>query len=417
MRYPETGYNRLLDDFFSKTKMTVNMKLNNWNTNCNYHLLSKLDKSETMGKITCIPIGYLRKEHGEKGVHYDNEEYEKKKLFSKFLEDKHDISSLSNITYNGVELSKFYKPYLLQADLTKTIDYAKLDAFNNDLEKELGMTIGIYNKELITKPRLVNRNEWMSNNDIKEFMKKIITDDDDIYFVDIIYIERRRSFFDTSSTFYHSYYYQQLLGFQKSKKRFLLSMVLYNSHFNAIVVDKNFKRKNKNGIIYMFDSQGYDSETIRYNKNFFFLDSSMEQKKQQENDFENNSTAENYHVDIISDFFNKEFGIDLLLLNKFVIQLLNSECGMFSMIFLYLNVLNKPYNIHSSLKNYMTMMFKGDLTVSEIRGLFFVTNEDASYDEYMNNLGTYEIKNRKYLEFIKLEEKKKRYLSYLFRRE
>lgn len=414
LRYPETGYNKLVDDFFTRTKMIPDLKLEKWNTNCNFYILDKYDKSPTQGKVTCIPLDFLRSMYKNNGIIYEKEEEEKEDLFKKFKTKSYTIDDLKSLTYKNINLSRFYKPYLLQADLSKTVDYAKLDN-NNALEKELGSTIGLYDREVMQKPRVVYRNEWMSNNDIKEFLKKMIIPEDDIFFVDMIYIDKKKSFYETSSGFLYSHSKIQLDQFKKSGKRFLFSMILYNSHFNAIIVDRKMKKKNKTGIIYLFDSQGYDKKTISYNENLFFVDCNMSLKKQKKVYKIESSSQENYHVDILSEYFRSEYKINIVVLNKFVVQLLNSECGMFSMLFLYVNILKKPESVIKALRNYFSITLKGDLTVSQIRGLFFVTNEDLSYESYMNSLDSYSVRNRKYLEFQRLKEKMNKYIDVIYK--
>lgn len=412
LKIAETGLNRCIDDYFSKSDIIVDINLSKWKTNCNYYILQKHDNSDTSGLITCIPIDYLRKKVKSKEPVVSELE-EKKDLFKLFLKKGYNMNDLEKIKYNNISLSSFYKPFLLQSSLSKTVDYAKIDIENNDLERELDMIIGFYDRDTLRRPKINDKSEWMGNNDIYEFLKRMITDDDNIFLMNIIYIEAKKNFYESSSAFYNSHFFNQLKEFKKSKKRFLVSTILYNSHFNGIVIDKEFKRKKKQGIVYFFDSQGYDPKTIKYNKNYFFLKSNMHLRKQKYNDLEF-SSRENYHIDILSYCIKDLFDIELVVLNKFVIQLLNSECGMFSLFFLFLNVTNPPIKISDELKNYFTLIFKGDLSISQIRGMFYVTDEDVEYKDYINNLATYEMKNRKCLEFVKLEEKSRKNMEKVY---
>jgi len=335
---------------------------------------------------------------------------EEKKYYIEFLSRNDTFNSefFSNEKYMGIPL-EYYRKSILLADLSKTVDFCRLENENsNTLENEI-YPIKLVKKESIGE----NRNEWLSVKELKSLIVPfIMTLDFDkrelVHFIPYLFFPTE----DMTS-------YQKILNMIKKEniptsKRFIISIILHNSHFTCVIIDLAVPIKGENKrCAYFFDSIGYNPLNFRYDKNFWFLDSSLEITNIKHlvppnQEFLKRNKTILYFCDVL----HEEFKITNFFFNNFKIQHMNAECGMFSSTFLllFLNLLKKR-NLDSILvKDYKFLYFNalsigGDLIYSLFRGLFFFTDEDidrnnlSGASDYLRSPYIFEIKNRKFNEY------------------
>lgn len=418
---PETTIGFALNIFFKHFNIVFIPTPGDYSTSCNSILLKKYDESEkTRGKVSFIPLGFLISLFGETEQEFKNE-IEKKKYYVHRLETEYslDASFFNKSEYYGVPLQYFRKSYLT-SDLTKTIDHCRITYYT---EEENITNIKI-NLELLNPLTDIvrNKNEWLSKHDIVYIITSFLYYFDeperrDINFKGMLYINNKTYL---TRQFFFSQIKESFNWNNNSNSRFILFFILYRSHFTAVVIDLNVMTKNnhKTKFAYFFNSCGYNPNNFSLDKNYWFVDSSMSflNHKKCFSEYNNNNYI-NTPIEALTDILKKEYAVTNFVFNTFSIQNLDSECGMFSTMFLYttLNMIankKKEYITVDTMRHiYFNMVSIGsDHIYSCFRGLFFFTNEDAEVYKinkttYLNSCKVYNIENSKFKTYSKIYNK------------
>lgn len=398
-----------------------------YNTNCNQQLLERYDNdSLTRGKISFIPLDFLISYFGEEdGIGLSRIE-RKEYLVSKLL--KLSISTdFYKKKYKDIELSCFRKPYL-SASLTKTVDRSKLyyeteteNIENNNNPKLFNPSIDIVR----------NTREWMSNKDIMSLLSPLIKTLDiekqkEIVFKGVLYI-------DISSHFNKDFLFNNIVEKLNLKtvkeERFIMFSILYQSHFTCVFIDRSLK--SKDGRItkgaYFFNSTGFNIAEFEKDPNIWFIDSSLSLTRSDHTCVPTKTVDTGFQI--LMAVLSKKLNITNFFFNTFSVQHLDSECGIFSSVFLIsvLNMINKKtldkitVSIMKHIYHGMTRR-GGDKINSCYRGLFYFTNSDIerndiSIKEYMTSPLVFPVKNEKFSLYKKMYDNANNKLKHFFNNE
>lgn len=421
LRLPETGINFKICTLLKNEGLAYLPNYNDHNDSTNKELLLKYDKCDvTRGNISFIPLDFLRSYFKKNMYNVDISTFDnlldEKKYYVDLLQLNGNFTSyfFENEKYMGIPLEYFRKP-VLRADLSKTVDFARIENENPDsIENEI-FPISLIKKETIKE----NKDEWLSVKELKSFITPFIMSLDFekrelVHFITYLYFPPEDM--QTYERISHMIRKENV----PESKRFIISIILFESHFSCVIIDRGLPIRDINKkCAFFFDSVGYNPLNLRYDKNFWLLDSSFE--------FTNIKNVFNPNQEFIRrdrsllyfcDVLHEEFKITNFFFNTFKMQQMRAECGMFSSTFLllFLNFLKKRNVDSLLLKDYKFLYFNaisigGDLIYSLFRGLYFFTYEDIEKNDlnrernYLNSPYVYEIKNRKFLEYKKISIK------------
>lgn len=422
LHIPETSINFSLNIFLNKLNILNFLYPSTFDNSCNKELLNSIDKcDETRAQISFLPLDFisitLDKYHIKKPI----------KKYTTLLEKKKDYLELliKNVTldkafyehevYKSIPVKYFRKPYL-NSLLTKTMDQCRL------IEENPFIINNELNIKMVDPDDIIirNENEWLSKYDLCNVIQpKIFALAPKIQqlvcFKPVLYL--KNAMFNRLLTYSHMISDNEWITYNKNSVRFILLFILYKSHFTAVIIDKDVKTKNnrKSKFAYFFNSCGYNPNKFEKNKDYWFIDNTAKILNH-EVVYESYDNDNNYNVPIeaLTDIFKNKFGITNFVFNTFCIQYFDSECGIFSTMFLsfFLDMLNQnkteDISINKMRNVYFNMINIGcDLTYSYFRGLYFFTQEDLiknniDIDNYSKSPYIFQIHNRKFIEYIKL---------------
>lgn len=415
---PETTIGFVLNLVFKYFNLVFVPNPKDYFLSCNLILLKKYDKcDETRGKISFIPLEYLTSviENDKKQF---NSKIEKKKYYLKKLIHEHNVNAsfFSNNKFKNVPLEYFRKSYL-SSDLTKTIDHCRITYYT----EEENIANNKINLQLINPLTDItrNKNEWLSKYDIVNVIKPYLYVLDDekrniVSFKDMLFINNKT--YLTRQFFYSQIKTSFTWNIEKGS-RFVCFFILYRSHFTAVFIDLDVTTKNdhKTKFAYFFNSCGYDPNNFQLDKNYWFINSDMSFMRHKNCFVE--YVSNNYintPIEALTDILKTEYNVTNFVFNTFSIQNLDSECGMFSTMFLLtcINMLDKK-SLDNITVNVMRFVYYNMLSLGSdhiyscFRGLFFFTNEDAekhsiSKPEYQDSPYVFKIKNTKYNNYCKI---------------
>lgn len=409
---PETTIGFSLNFFYKHHNLMFIPCPEDYNTSCNNRLLKEYDKcDETRSKISFLPLEFLVSYVGEDNSIFKNL-IDKKKYYYSRLINEYDVNQnfFTKNKFKGIPLQHFRKPFL-NSDLTKTIDQCRV-TFHTEEENIANNKINI-NLLNPTTDIIRNKNEWLSKNDIVFVVTSGVYElpenkRQDVNFKGMLFIDHRRYL---TRQFFFSQIKESFNWSNINNSRFILFFILYRSHFTAVIIDLDVTTKNqhKTKFAYFFNSCGYNPNNFVLDKNYWFIDGNMSFIKHKDCFKEyNNNQYINTPIEALTDILKKEYGITNFVFNTFSIQNLDSECGMFSTMFL-LSTLNMIKNkskediTANTIRHiYFNMLNLGsDHIYSCFRGLYFFTFEDLepykiTKSNFLNSGLIYKTTNSKY---------------------
>lgn len=425
LHLPESGLNFALNIFLENSGLIYLFDPLEFNSSCNIPLLKKIDNSkETLGKVSYLPLAFLHDYLLSKQLLPYPENYssdlERKIAYINIAKKNNlfDNESLQKISYKNVPLTCLRKSILFSV-LSQTVDACKIDINTGD---NVLTDFNILKIPLLPINDVVvrNQNEWLNKNDLSNIIypnlfslpKNTL---EEICFIPLIFLKTPFYTIDlTYSDILHSFKWDEI----PTNKRFILFFILYKSHFTSVIIDQAVPRKDKikKKFAYFFNSTGYNPDNFKLNKNYWFIDNSFKiiNHGSMKYDYCNDN---NYMMPIeaLALILKDKFNINNFVFNTFSLQNFDSECGIFSSVFLYtfINLLKSRNNLEeiniTKIKHlYFNMLTLGcDLTYSMFRGLLYFTQEDLKLNklnesEYLNSVDVYEIKNKKFYEYIQI---------------
>lgn len=421
LRIPESGANFSLNIFLNKIKLINFLDPVNFDNSCNIPLLNKYDTcNETRGKLSFLPLDFLEsylvsKKYINKPFESKNK-LELKKKYLKFFGDLNLFNKafFTNTLYKNIPLICFRKHYL-SSSLSKTVDVALID--DSEENNFLDITNIIHKTYKLDDINKRNQNEWLHKNDLLRilFPKLLSLKEeikDNICFLPFLFL--KNPLYNLDYTYSDIVNSINLNDFDLSK-RYIIFIILYKAHFTSVIIDNQLEIKNngRKKVALFFNSCGYNPNYFNYNKNYWFIDNSSKI-----NNFKILNTKYDNHnnsympIEALCLILKDKFNITNFIFNTYCIQNFDSECGIYSSMFLYffLDMVNQKKNIDilSYKYLYFNMLNLGfDLTYSMIRGLLFFTYEDIELNNLNENIYkdspyVYPIKNKKFKEYLKI---------------
>ncbi|AEN03644.1 essential viral core cysteine proteinase [Yokapox virus] len=384
-KIPELGFTNLLCHIYSLAGLCTSIDISKFLTNCNGYVMEKYDKSETVGKVSCIPIGMMLElvESGHLNPPQSRNELDKKKELTYQLKTKfnsiYDIFDLPT----SIPLAYFFKPRLREK-VSKAIDFSQMDLRIDDLARR-GIHTGENTKVVKIKIE-PERGAWMSNRSIKNLVSQFA------YGSEIDYIGQFDMRFLNSAAIHEKFdlfMNKHILSYIikdkiiKSKCRFVMFGFCYLSHWKCVIYDK------KQMLVSFYDSGGNISSEFHHYDNFYFY--SFSDGFNINNKYSNLDNA-NCDIDVLFRFFECSFGAKIGCINVEVNQLLESECGMFISLFMILCTRNPPKSFKSLKKIYTFFKFLADKKMTLFKSILFNLDEPSLYIENTNNDGIREYK-------------------------
>lgn len=427
LRFPETGLNFAINIFLNKLGVIELFKPSDYCSSCSI-LIKKYDKcNETRGKISFLPIDFLEKyliSHNLINKIPTNVE-NKLKLKHYYISILNELNVFTRNffeteTYMGIPIKYFRKPFLT-SNFSSAIDFCKINTNTEDYLNDTVLFNTIDPNTIIQR----NENEWLSKIDLSNILytKLFFLNKEQlnqVYFIPLIYLKNPLFNVDfTYSDILNSYNWDSI----PKNKRFILFVILYRSHFSSVIIDLNVTiKKEKKKIAYFFNSCGYEPEMFSYNKNFWFIDSVykiINHKNLKKN--KEKTTTQNIPIEALTKILHNKFNITNFVFNTFCIQYFDSECGIFSIMFLFffLNIFyykNNNINVLDVKYVYFNILSLGnDLMYGIIRGLLFFTKEDLQQNNISENIYytsplIYTIKNKKFMQYKKLYKKNLKFI-------
>lgn len=417
LRFPESGLNFAVNIFLNKLGIIDLFKPSDYDTSCSI-LVKKYDNCDiTRNRISFLPIDFLEqylinnKIISQKPNIYNKLELKqyyinifiKLNIFNKNFFEKE--------TYLGIPLKFFRKPFL-SSNLSKAIDFCKIKIDSNDFLNDTVLFNTIDPNTIIQR----NENEWLSKIDLSNIiLTKLFTLNDNqrnqIFFIPLIYL--KNPLFNINFTYsdiLNSYNWDSI----PKNKRFIIFIILYRSHFSSVIVDLNVEiKKEKKKIAYFFNSCGYDPHMFAFNKDYWFIDSVYKIINHKHYKMTKNTSTSYIPIEALTKILYDKFHVTNFVFNTFCIQYFDSECGIFSSMFLFffLNIFyykNNNINVLDIKYVYFNLLSLGnDLIYGIVRGLLFFTKEDLNLNNiteniYLSSPYIFEIKNKKFNQYKKL---------------
>lgn len=389
---------------YSKLNINFFPHYEDFNTSAFMPLLKEYDESKTCGKISFLPIKFLRDMVGPIDLNFIDEEEEKSYLLKKFSTERIiDDEYLKTQLFEDVPLIYFKKIYL-NSSLPKTCDISILyRTIKEDLLEDVG----------------INTSDIKPNHEIAEhFSKKEWMYLTQLYESTIQWLYILESEYRNDITLIEPYYYKFPIIPEK-KTRFYIGFILKMGHFTSYIIDTKCPSKHtikKN--IYFFDSCGY-SENFGNRNNFWLIKEDMDFRKIQ---FKPSTDYNNIFIELYENFDNI-FKLNYAFFNKFKVQYGKADCGGFSSFFIrqfilkYDSLDRNKLDFRTVQSTYYNTYSHGyDLMMGLNKGLIFFTIEDLEANNidretYDKSLKIYPVNNRKFLQYKKLYEKSSKYFS------
>lgn len=424
LRFGETGYNFALNLVLKSSNLIYFPELADCATSCNLVLLKKYDScEETRGKISFLPIEYLKnlfkQTYFEPPDFYDKLE-EKEYYMRMFVNDDFfNESFLMKNTFKNVPLIYFRKPFL-SSSLSKTMDMKQMQIKGDDI-----LNNSIFKNPVLDYTKVIkqDKDEWLSIKDLSNIIHPnlfLLTEEKRKYVFFIPYFIFNIAYlnFNSAKQTIKSLFEQYTIP---SEARFIIFIILYRGHFTSAIIDREVDVKGiKKKFAYFFNSAGYDPHDFNVNKNYWFIDSSIMIVNHRKIVKEKNEakTNKNLVFEALCSVLSDKFEINNFVFNSFQNQYLNSECGIFSTMFLtcLIKLIDSKKDISKIIVKdiafiYFNLLSLGcDHTYSLFRGLFFFTLDDIeknkiTEDYFKNTTNVFPMQNEKFIEFKNLCKK------------
>lgn len=363
-KIPEMGFTNLLCHIYHTVGLSAGIDVSQFTTNCNGYVVSRLDPSPSAGKVSCVPIAQLlelvRSKHlpsPDSGA----DELATKEFLVDALKKKYprfeDVCELPT----SVPLAYFFKPRLRER-VSRAVDFSQMDLRADDLSRR-GVATGV-NEKVVKVPVRPEREAWMSNRSIHHLLEPMAHGTDVAYlgqlnlnFLGAVPVHEKMLAFSESVI---AYVLKDRVG--AAKTRYVMFGFCYRSHWKSVIFDRKGK------LVAFYDSGGSNPAEFYHYPNFFFYSFS--------DGFNTNRrdatlADENADIDVIFRFFVDTFGAKQGCLNVETNQLLASECGMFTSLFMIVCTLNPPDGFKALRRVYMFFRFMADKKMTLFKGILF----------------------------------------------
>ncbi|ATI21156.1 virion core cysteine protease [Eastern grey kangaroopox virus] len=369
-KIPELGFVNLLSHIYTIVGLSANIDVSKFANNCNGYVVERLDRSETAGKVSCIPLALLSElvtaghlqEPPERLLR--GPELELKTFLVGELRALGSFEDICRLP-TSIPLAYFFKPRLRER-VSRAVDFSQMDLRCDDLSR-LGVRAG-ENDKVVRLPVKPERSAWMSNSSIQQLLAPMA------HGTDVAYLGQfNLNFLNTAAVHEKAYSFNanMLVYILKEKvrlaeQRHVMFGFCYRSHWKSVIFDKQERR------VAFYDSGGSNPADFHHYRNFFFFSFS---------DGFNLNTAraelsdENADVDTLFRFFVDNFDARQGCINTEINQLMESECGMFISLFMTLCALRPPCGFKELRRVYTYFRFLADKKMTMLKTVLFAVDQ------------------------------------------
>ncbi|WOC29286.1 virion core protease [Equine parapoxvirus] len=363
-KIPELGFTNLLCHIYSVVGLSVHLDVANFKTNCNGYVVRRFDKSPSAGQVTCIPLAALL-DLARRGViapagAQERDELSLKAALLESLKRRFSFREAMALEW-AVPLAFFFKPSLREK-VSEAVDFSQMPLQVDDLTRE-GVCTG-ENSKVVPIAIRPDRGAWMSNVSIQNLVAPFA------FKTEITYLGQFNLNFlngaavhEKSERFRANVLHMTLKDrIARAGTRYVMFGFCYLFHWKCCIFDSVSR------LVSFYDSGGNSPSEFHPCKYFYFYSFS--------DGFNANSGSadldnRNCDVDVLMRFFVDSFRARRGCINLEVNQLLESECGMFSCIFMILCTISPPENFRALRRIYTYFRFLADKKMTLLKSILF----------------------------------------------
>ncbi|AIZ77286.1 putative virion core protease [Parapoxvirus red deer/HL953] len=374
-KIPEMGFTNLLCHIYSVVGLSAFLDVSKFKTNCNMYVVERFDKSATAGKVTCIPLAALM-DFAKRGLidaapgpaaaaapAAERSPQDEEALKSALLENlkrRHSFREAVSLEWT-VPLMYFFKPSLREK-VSAAVDFSQMPLQVDDLARA-GVHTGV-NAKVVPVAAKPDRSAWMSNVSIQNLVAPFAHASEVTYLGQFnLNFLNGAAIHEKSERFRGNTLYLTLKDrVARAGTRYVMFGFCYMFHWKCCIFDSESR------LVSFYDSGGNSPSEFHPCKYFYFFSFS--------DGFNVNSSSadldnRNCDVDVLMRFFVDNFKARRGCINLEVNQLLESECGMFTCIFMVLCTLRPPCNFRALRCIYTYFRFLADKKMTLLKSILF----------------------------------------------
>ncbi|WZD66029.1 virion core protease [Bovine papular stomatitis virus] len=389
-KIPEMGFTNLLCHIYSVVGLSAYLDVSNFKTNCNGYVVKRFDTSASAGKVTCLPLAALL-DFAKRGLidavapeQAAEDEVAQKTVLLENLKRKFSFREAVTLEWT-VPLMYFFKPSLREK-VSAAVDFSQMPLQVDDLTRA-GVHTGVNSKvvPIAVKP---DRGAWMSNVSIQNLVAPFAFRSEVTYLGQFnLNFLNGAAIHEKSERFRSNMLYLTLKDkIERAETRYVMFGFCYMFHWKCCIFDTVSR------LVSFYDSGGNSPMEFHPCKYFYFYSFS--------DGFNVNSGSadldnRNCDVDVLMRFFVDSFKARRGCINLEVNQLMESECGMFTCIFMILCTIKPPDNFRTLRCIYTYFRFLADKKMTLLKSILF--------DPTSPRLETAEILSDGMKEYMKME--------------
>ncbi|ASC55603.1 virion core protease-like protein [Seal parapoxvirus] len=365
-KIPELGFTNLLCHIYSVVGLSAYLDVANFRTNCNGYVVQRFDTSATAGKVTCIPLAALL-DLAKRGLieaatpaEAEGDETSLKTALLDNLKRRYSFREAVSLEWT-VPLLFFFKPSLREK-VSEAVDFSQMPLQVDDLTRA-GVHTGVNSKvvPIAVKP---DRGAWMSNVSIQSLVAPFAFRSEVTYLGQFnLNFLNGAAIHEKSERFRANMLHLMLKDkISRAETRYVMFGFCYMFHWKCCLFDTVSR------LVSFYDSGGNSPSEFHPCKYFYFFSfSDGFNVNTGSSDLDNR----NCDVDVLMRFFVDCFKARRGCINLEVNQLLESECGMFSCIFMILCTISPPDNFRALRKIYTYFRFLADKKMTLLKSILF----------------------------------------------
>ncbi|WIF30394.1 virion core protease [Orf virus] len=364
-KIPELGFTNLLCHIYSVVGLSAHLDVSNFKTNCNGYVVRRFDESATAGRVSCIPLAALL-DFAKRGLidaappDTENDEVAQKTALLASLKGRYGFREAIALEWK-VPLGFFFKPSLREK-VSEAVDFSQMPLNVDDLARA-GVSTGVNTKvvPIAIKP---DRSAWMSNVSIQSLVAPFAFGTEVAYlgqfnlnFLNGAAIHEKADRFRCNMV---SLTLKDKI--ERAGRRYVMFGFCYMFHWKCCIFDTVSR------LVSFYDSGGNSPSEFHPCKYFYFYSFSDGFNVNAETaDLDNR----NCDVDVLMRFFVDNFKARRGCINLEVNQLMESECGMFTCIFMILCTIKHPENFRALRCIYTYFRFLADKKMTLLKSILF----------------------------------------------
>ncbi|QGM48741.1 MPPV-117 virion core proteinase [Magpiepox virus 2] len=365
-KIPELGFVNLLSHIYQTVGLSYDIDVSKFKTNCNGYVVERFDNSETAGKVSCVPISILLELVDRKILSKpDTSKTEidiKEDLVNELIENTNGFEDIMTIP-TSIPMRYFFKP-VLREKVSKAVDFSRMDIKGDDISK-MGIKHGEKSNNISNIKIVPEKDAWMTNTSIQQLIGPMS------YGTEVSYIGQFNfNFINTYPVYEKSAALNRSPELFKIKDRikglrtrFVMFGFCYMFHWKCLIYDR------ESDFVCFYDSGGSNPYDFDHYDNFFYYSHSRGFNKNSRRS--SSLSNENADIDILFNFFVDNYEVTSGCINVEVNQLMESECGMFTSLFMTMCCLHPPKGFKGIRKTYTYFKFLADKKMTMLKSILF----------------------------------------------